>query len=235
MDSRRLYPKVRVSELWDEEDRQIPVGLAPDFIHINNMEMDPHSREVHILGEIATETGDGVVERIRYLENKDPNKAIRILLNTPGGDEIAMFSIHDSIRSSPCPMEILAYGEICSAGVLLLVCGDRRLVTESIALMSHESQLSNEGLGFRASRDRQKFHEWQHLWWCELMSRYTPNTPKYWKLKTERQAEFWLLGGDAVVKAGLADRVVKRWPVGVSDLTTKREVNYFEHSKDETE
>ena len=39
------------------------------------------------------------------------------------------------------------------------------------------------------------------------MAKHTPNDEKWWRMKTEKTAEYWLLGGDKIVEAGLADRV----------------------------
>lgn len=200
-----------VGDPWDDD--QVPMGLAPPLAHVHNLGVDLLQREIRLTDEIEEDTGHWFITNLRELERRS-QEPVRVLLSTPGGDLAAMFSIHDAIRCSPCPVEVMAYGEVCSAGVLLLACGDSRLVTPSTALMSHESHGGEGDLGFRASRDRMKYREWQHRYWSELMGRYTPQDSSWWKTKTERQAEYWLLGGPAIVEAGLADLVVIQWPTG---------------------
>ncbi len=203
---------------------QHPLGLAPMLVHTQAMNVDLEQREIYVHSELEEADGPWFVSVLRHLEQRDSQAPIRIMLNTPGGSVDAMFAIHDAIRATPCPVQVLAYGMVCSAGVLLLACGDERLVTPSTVLMSHESRGGQEELGFRASRDRRKFEDWQHTYWAELMGRYTPRDAGWWSRKTERQAEFWLLGGEVIVGEGLADRVVIRWPLGKPLGTIKREV-----------
>lgn len=197
---------------------------APHLAHKQNLSVDLLIREVYLTGELEEDTGDWFVLVMRELERRCSVSSVRVMLSTPGGSVDAMFSIHDAIRHTPCPVEVLAYGQVCSAGVLLLACGDRRLVTENLVLMAHESRYGEdtEGLGFRASRDRRRFEDWQHYRWAELMGRYTPQEAGWWRRKMERQAEFWLLGGQAIVDEGLADGVAMAWPTGPPDMTVKR-------------
>lgn len=198
--------------LLSDDEKDLDVLPAPGLTHVHNLSVMPRWREIHLTGEIEDDTGAWFLRCVRWFEARDPDQPIRVVLSTPGGDIGSMFLIHDTIRSTPCAIEILAMGEVCSAGVLILACGDRRIVTESTCLMSHESTGGEGELGFRASRDRQKFREWQHEYWAELMGRYTPQDGSWWRTKTERQAEYWLLGGAEIVDAGLADEVCRFWP-----------------------
>lgn len=207
--------KSAIRSLYADED-ELDIHPAPSITHLHNTFVLPKSREIYLTEEILDETGSWFVRCVRWLEThgefgRSFTDPIRVVLNTPGGDVESMFAIHDAIRSTPCPVQVIGIGNVCSAGVLLLACGDQRLVTENLVLMSHESHGSEEGLGFRASQDRMKFRKWQHNRWCELMARYTSDIEKdagWWKRKTERQAEYWLLGGQAIVDAGLADFVI---------------------------
>lgn len=201
----------------------LPIVPAPEIAHIENQRFSPAGREIYLDEEIGEDDGVWFIRRLRWLENRD-SSPVRVILATPGGDEAASFQIHDAIRATPCPVEVLAVGDVCSAGVLLLACGDRRLVMESVSVMSHEGTLSDGELGFRASRDRAQFRAWQSQRWCELMARYTPEDAKFWQKTTEKKAEYWLLGGHAIVEAGLADAVIHSWPPGgvVSNLGGKQ-------------
>jgi ATP-dependent protease ClpP protease subunit len=201
----------------------------PELAQVNALGVDLASRELSLTGMIEEDTGHWFVGVLRYLERHAPGEPVRVLLSTPGGDEAAMFAIHDAIRATSCPVEVLAYGEVCSAGVLLLACGDTRYVLESTALMSHESQGSDEAPGYRASRDRMKYREWQHRYWADLMGRYTPKDARWWLRVTERQAEYWLMGGQAIVEAGLADEVVRTWPAPRSIAARKRTAPFYTH------
>jgi hypothetical protein len=97
---------------------------------------------------------------------------------------------------------------VLSAGVLMLVCGHKRLVTESCILMSHEGTASTmEDLKFSALKDRIKMEEWAQKHWCTLMARYTPFDAQFWKRTSIQKEEYWKLGGEDIVVNGLADAV----------------------------
>lgn len=189
----------------DKEEEEVLLAQAPQLAHVINLGIDWERRVIHVAGEITPESGEWFWTVLERLGHEQP---IQVHLNTPGGDVSSMYAMHDAIRRHGM-ITIVGYGEICSAGVLLLACGHHRQVTENCILMSHESRGSGgDDLGYRAAKDRRKVEDWLHERWCELMARYTPNDAKWWKTKTERQAEYWLLGGKEIVEAGLADEVI---------------------------
>lgn len=187
--------------MLDEE----PIKLvpAPVLAHLLNLSVDWEGRQVYLDGPIEEHTGPWFWT---VLDALGPNPVV-VHLNTPGGEEVAMFAIHDAIRKHG-DVTVIAYGQVCSAGVLLLACARHRKVTQSAILMSHESTTSQADLGYRASKARREVDDWFHEYWCELMGKYTPNDAKWWKSTTEKKAEYWLLGGQAIVDAGLADVVI---------------------------
>ena len=185
------------------DDESVSLIPAPMISHVIDGGLDWERRVIHLGGEVETTTGEWfwtVLERL----GKEP---VEVHLNTPGGDVDSMYAIHDAIRRHG-NVTVLGYGQICSAGVLILACGHRRLVAESTILMSHESTASTGEIGYTASKDRRKADDWQHVHWAELMGRYTPRDARWWKTKTERTAEYWVLGGHAIVAEGLADEVI---------------------------
>ena len=187
----------------DDEDRVI-LEPAPRLSHVINLGVDWQRRTIHLTGEIEPDSGEWLWSVIEYLGR---DETIHLHLNTPGGDVDSMYAIHDAIRRHG-NIETTAYGQCCSAGVLILACSHRRLVTESLILMSHESTASQGELGYRAAKDRRKVDDWQHEYWAELMARYTPEDKAWWNKKTRVSAEYWLLGGAEIVEAGIADEVV---------------------------
>lgn len=184
------------------DDEEVGLVPAPLLSHVINLGLDWKKRIIHLTDVIEEDTGEWFHTVVEHL-GKDP---IELHLSTPGGDEVSMFAIHDTIRRHG-NVTIYAYGQVCSAGVLILACGHHRIVAESTILMSHESTGSSGDLGYRAAKDRRKVDDFYHVYWGELMARYTPNDAKWWKAKTEKTAEYWLLGGKEIVEAGLADVV----------------------------
>ncbi|NRA09610.1 MAG: ATP-dependent Clp protease proteolytic subunit [Myxococcales bacterium] len=187
-----------------EVKEEVELAPAPRVAHVINLGLDWETQTINLNDEIGPDSGEYVWGLLDYWSEYPVN----IHLSTPGGDVDSMYQIHDAIRRHG-NVTITAYGLVASAGVLILACGHRRLVTESTAWMSHESWGGGGDVGYRAAKDRRAFDEFQHKWWCELMSRYTPHDAKWWDKSTQRHAEYWLLGGQAIVEAGYADEVVR--------------------------
>lgn len=189
-----------------EEDRGDNVELmpAPGIAHVINLGLDWEKRIIHVSGEIGSGDGEWFWTVIERLGREEP---VEVHINTPGGDVDSMFAMHDAIRRHG-KVTTVGYGQVCSAGVLLLACGHKRFVAESTILMSHETTGSAGELGYRAAKDRRKVDDWIHVYWAELMARYTPMDAAWWRRKTEKTAEYWLLGGKEIVEQGLADEIL---------------------------
>lgn len=175
--------------------------------HTLSTQVDEPTRTIY-LGDIDGGTGEWFSIVLNYF-NSLSDKPVNLILNSPGGDVVSMFVIHDAIRSSKAPVHVHGTGWVASAAVLLLAAGHKRTVSESCCLMSHAGSTgSNEG-DYRAVKDRRQWEDWNQTHWCELMGRYTPGKDaKWWAKTTANKAEWWLLGGAAIVEAKLADEVV---------------------------
>lgn len=195
----------------DNESDNYPVP-APELAHIDKMNVDVDAREIYVGGEIDEDFGAWFTCVLNYLEGRSDD-GITIWLNTPGGDVTSMFVFHDLVRASTCNITVIATGQVCSAGVLMLACGRQRLVTEGCVLMSHR------GSGFMGGdieqmEARMKYHKWCEEHWSELMNRYTPETvdgqardARYWFQLGKKRSEWWVFGGENIVKEGIADAI----------------------------
>lgn len=211
----------RTRELFEEsEDEHRPL-LAPELTHIQEMNVNVKTREIFVDGDIEEDFGPWFTVALRYLESKCWStegftaKPITIWLNTPGGDINSMFTFHDLVRASKCDITIIGTGQVCSAGVLMLACGDIRKVTESCVLMSHRSEGTHEG-NLEQLEALAKVARWQEEHWAKLMARYTPEEVdgktrdwKYWFNQGKKTTQWWLTGGEAIVHEGLASEVLR--------------------------
>jgi ATP-dependent Clp protease protease subunit len=96
-------------------------------------------RSILLQGEINEEAFKHVYsEAIRLLDIS--NKPINVIIDTYGGYIDSMIAIHDLLKNLPCPIWTAGYGKVMSAGVLLLMCGEKghRTVSENTSIMVHE-------------------------------------------------------------------------------------------------
>ncbi len=194
------------------ENLQKPVP-APELSHIQDMHVNLKARELFVGGEITDEFGEWFTCVIRYLESKSSDPIV-VWINTPGGDVQSMFTFHDLVRASVCKIITIGTGQVCSAGVLMLACGNRRLVTESTVLMSHRGEDSITG-SLETMQAQIKVAEWSEDHWAELMSRYSDETgpdgkardQRYWFQLGKKTNEWWRTGGESIIAEGLADSI----------------------------
>ena len=194
------------------EDLQNPVP-APMLTHIQNMNVNLKTRELFVAGDITPEFGDWFTCVIRYLESHS-DEPIIVWLNTQGGDVSSMFTFHDLVRASTCKIITIGTGQVCSAGVLMLACGNYRLVTESTVLMSHRGEDSITG-NLEQMETQMKVVKWSEEHWGVLMDRYSDETgpdgkardARYWFQKGKKTAEWWVTGGEAIIAEGIADEM----------------------------
>ena len=62
---------------------------------------------------------------------------ITIYLSSPGGDLAAGFAMYDLIKACKSSVTMIGYGEIMSAGVLILQAADKRLLMPNCSVMVH--------------------------------------------------------------------------------------------------
>ncbi len=183
-------------------------GRIPETVLIHHSGVDEQHRTIWVCGEIDGDLADLTAQFFHVIGTAPAT----MWINSPGGDVSAMFAIYDIMRMPGRNICTIGFGEVASAAVLLLAAGHKRMVTENVVVMSHEPSFSaeeGETVGLRAARERRKWEDWTHARWAELMARHTRQEPAWWRRITERKAEYWLLGGDAVVEAGLADEVIR--------------------------
>ena len=183
-----------------------------EFEKLDRLDFSEADRDIFVNEDIGEEFGAWFTSLHRYL-TKDPangSDPITVWLNTPGGDAESAFVFHDIVRSSIAPITVIGVGGVHSAGVLMLACGHHRMVTENCTLMTHESTCVGagaSGMKYSEAKARRQWEDWIQNRYTELIARYTPEDSKYWKRVISRETEYWLLGGAAIVEAGLADGI----------------------------
>ena len=111
-------------------------------------------RKIFIEGEIDQEMACSFVKQIMFLCTEDRNKAIDVLINSPGGEISAGLLIYDCIQSCSTPIRMYCLGTAYSMGALLFASGKHgRYMLPNSELMLHEPLLGNR-VGGNASSIR---------------------------------------------------------------------------------
>lgn len=69
-------------------------------------------------------TANLVVAQLLHLEGEDDTKPIHLYINSPGGDMLALFAIHDTMQFLRAPVATMCVGQAASAAAVLLAAGE---------------------------------------------------------------------------------------------------------------
>ena len=92
--------------------------------------------------EFTLDNASTAIEYIitKNLLEKNRPKVIKMLINSPGGDVSACFSMIDTMKGSKIPVYTYGLGEIASCGLMTFIAGHKghRYITRNTAILSHQ-------------------------------------------------------------------------------------------------
>ncbi len=97
-------------------------------------------RVVFLGGEINDDVANLVVAQLLFLEAEDPDKDIRLYINSPGGSVSAGLAIYDTMQYLCCDVSTICIGLAASMGAFLLTAGakGKRLALPNSEIMIHQ-------------------------------------------------------------------------------------------------
>ena len=131
-------------------------------------------RIIMLQGPVHDEMAGLVTAQLLFLEAEDPERAISLYINSPGGSVTAGLAIYDTMQYIRAPVGTLCLGQAASMGSLLLAAGEpgmRRCLPNAQVMLHQPSGALSASLGVAsmayrvggvaamASRDRRREHE----------------------------------------------------------------------------
>ena len=97
-------------------------------------------RIVFLGSAIDDQVANLVVAQLLHLEAEDHDREISLYVNSPGGDMIALFAIHDTMQFVHAPISTICVGQAASAAAVLLAAGTpgRRLALPNARVLIHQ-------------------------------------------------------------------------------------------------
>lgn len=101
---------------------------------------------------VTDQVANLVVAQLLYLNHQDPERDIKMYINSPGGSVYAGFAIYDAMQLIKAPVETTAIGLAASFGTVLLAAGakGKRYALPNATIHMHQPLVSG-GLGGQAS------------------------------------------------------------------------------------
>lgn len=101
-------------------------------------------RIVFLGEEVSDNSASLVIAQMLFLEAQDPEKEIRLYINSPGGSISAGLAIYDTMRYIRCDVSTICLGLAASFGAFLLAGGARgkRMALPNAEIMIHQPAIS---------------------------------------------------------------------------------------------
>ena len=97
-------------------------------------------RVVFLGSEIDDHVADLVIAQLLFLEAEDPDKDVRLYINSPGGSISAGMAIYDTMQYICCDVSTICVGMAASMAACLLAAGapGKRLALPNAEIMIHQ-------------------------------------------------------------------------------------------------
>jgi ATP-dependent Clp endopeptidase proteolytic subunit ClpP len=114
-------------------------------------------RIIMLQGPVHDEMAGLVTAQLLFLEAEDPERAISLYINSPGGSVTAGLAIYDTMQYIRAPVGTLCLGQAASMGSLLLAAGEpgmRRCLPNAQVMLHQPSGACSASLGVSHRRRR---------------------------------------------------------------------------------
>jgi ATP-dependent Clp protease protease subunit len=170
--------------------------------------LDLENRIIYIFDEIDPDMAANVIMGLSHLSTTEGK--ITVMINSEGGSVPDMFAIYDAMRACPNEIVTVGVGEVCSAAALLLVSGDKRLVSKNCWFMAHQvhgGYGDDEPLNTIEAQIGAVRVCWDR--WAACMADHTNKKRDYWRRQVPTKlSELWLTPEDMILpEYGVADGV----------------------------
>ena len=104
-------------------------------------------RVVFLGSEINDQVANLVIAQLLFLEAEDPDKDIRLYINSPGGSISAGMAIYDTMQYISCDVATTCVGMAASMGAYLLTAGEigKRSALPNSEIMIHQPLGGTQG------------------------------------------------------------------------------------------
>jgi ATP-dependent Clp protease protease subunit len=147
-----------------------------------------------------------IVAQLLYLAREDPDKPIRLYINSPGGQVYSGMAIYDTMQQIECPVSTVALGFTASFGTVLLTAGTNgmRYALPNATIHMHQpiggAQGQASDIAIQANeilRLRKNLNQ--------ILSEHTGQT--FEKIEQDTDRDFFMTAAEAK-DYGLVDKVV---------------------------
>ena len=163
-------------------------------------------RVIMLDGEITQHTASLICAQLLFLESDNPEKAISLYINSPGGSVTAGMAIYDTMNFIKPKIHTIVMGQAASMGSLLATAGDKghRYILPNARHMIHQPLGGASGQATDVEIQAKELLRWKTV----LTDIYVKHTGKsHTQLRADMERDFFMTASEAV-EYGLADKIL---------------------------
>lgn len=163
-------------------------------------------RVIMLDGEVTQHTASLICAQLLFLESDNPDKAISLYINSPGGSVTAGMAIYDTMQYIKPDIHTIVMGQAASMGSLLAAAGTagHRFILPNARHMIHQPLGGASGQATDVEIQARELLRWKTV----LTEIYVKHTGRgYDQLRTDMERDFFMTAGEAV-EYGLADKIL---------------------------
>ena len=190
--------------------------ISPSILEerqLNVTQMDVFSRlmmdRIIFLGtEVNDYTANVIQAQLLYLDYDDPDRDIKIFLNTPGGSVYAGLGIYDTMQFVRPRVATICTGMAASMGAVLLVAGEKgmRAALPHSRVMIHQPMGGIQGQASDIEITAKEILKLKDELY-QIISDHSGQTME--KIRQDADRDYWMTAEEAV-KYGMIDNVYRR-------------------------
>ena len=163
-------------------------------------------RVIMLDGEVSQHSASLICAQLLFLESDNPDKAISLYINSPGGSVTAGMAIYDTMNFIKPAIHTIVMGQAASMGSLLATAGAKghRYILPNARHMIHQPLGGASGQATDVEIQAKELLRWKTV----LTDIYVKHTGKSHKqLRADMERDFFMTAGEAV-EYGLADKIL---------------------------
>lgn len=163
-------------------------------------------RVIMLDGEVTQHTASLICAQLLFLESENPDKAISLYINSPGGSVTAGMAIYDTMQFIKPEIHTIVMGQAASMGSLLATAGEpgHRFILPNARHMIHQPLGGASGQATDVEIQARELLRWKSV----LTDIYVKHTGKsHQQLRADMERDFFMTAPESV-EYGLADKVL---------------------------
>ncbi len=182
----------------DEKDTKRPDPLGEKLMK---------SRVIMVTDEITKKLAQRIIAQLLILEQEDPEKEIKVFINSPGGDADAGFAIYDMMKFIKPKIKNICAGVAASAAVIILLGADKE---SRVSLPNSRILIHQPSTGVHGTASDIQIEASEILKCREKINRMISEETnrEFEKVENDTKRNYWMSAEEAV-EYGLISKIIK--------------------------